>query len=68
MLKDLLETLDYFFLDNATGLTCGEVEVIADAYREVGRGGMADELIKWHADGDDEGDLHHPDYQEEETD
>lgn len=57
-MNELLDTLAGFFFDNAEGLTCGEAEAVADAYRSVGDNDTAQGLIEAHAYGDDEGDMH----------
>lgn len=58
-MSDVLNVLADFFLDNAEGLTCTEVEVLSEAYREAGDADMADLVVRNHAFGDDEGDSHY---------
>lgn len=40
-------------------LTCHEVEPLADVFRAYDATGLADALMRGHADEDDEGDLHY---------
>ena len=40
-------------------LTCSEVNALAEPLRLVGRGCVADRVIAWHAEGDDEDDEHY---------
>ncbi|MFF4557139.1 hypothetical protein [Streptomyces sp. NPDC001422] len=50
--------------ESAGHLTCQEVDALADLFREVGLGGLADSVIEGHAYADsDPEDWHHEDYQ-----
>lgn len=43
-------------------MTCTEVESVTEVFRAAGRHRDADYIITLHASGDDDGDMHHPDY------
>lgn len=46
--------------DVAATLNCGEVDALADLLRAAGATDMAELWIERHAEGDEEGDAHHP--------
>lgn len=46
-----------------SGMTCGEVEVLADVFRAAGHDGLADAITEAHARGDEDAeDMHHDIY------
>lgn len=47
--------------DNATHFNCAEADAIAAFLRAFTREATADTFLRCHADGDDDGDQHHPD-------
>lgn len=44
--------------DLAQKLTCGELDALAELFRENGRDDIADQWIESHAPGDEQGDSH----------
>lgn len=51
--------------DIAGSLTCTEAEALADLLHSFGFELAAERFIEDHAESDDEGDMHHPDYVED---
>lgn len=47
------------YVDIAKSLTCDEADVLADLFRVAGEEGVAVSVIEFHAESDDEGDMHH---------
>lgn len=66
-LEDLLDLLvdGYMLHDVATHFACSEANTFAEFLRAFGHGDLADSFVESHAEDDDEGDPHHPDYTEE---
>jgi hypothetical protein len=57
--QHVIENVSESFSENATTFTCTEAEYIAELYRAFGY--SPDDFLKYHAEGDDEGDMHNPD-------
>ena len=51
-LETLIEELEFFLIDNAHRMTCGEAEFAANAFNQTGRDGSA--LLDVHSYGDDD--------------